>query len=227
MKELSKEEKQEKIAKNVARIIDEDTSLTFINLGVGIPTMVSNYVSRSDIYLMAENGMLGVGPIATGDDINPDLINAGRQPVLETKGCSYMDSAEGFGMIRGGHIDATVLGALEVDQNADVANWIVPSGKQLGVGGAMDLVGGARKVIIAMTHTSKTGPKLVKRCSLPLTAKSSASIVVTEYAVFFFENGKVTLKKIASDITTEELARITDIEYVVSEQLGTMVNNRS
>ncbi len=222
MKELSKEEKQEKIAKNVARIIDEDTSLTFINLGVGIPTMVSNYVSRSDIYLMAENGMLGVGPIATGDDINPDLINAGRQPVLETKGCSYMDSAEGFGMIRGGHIDATVLGALEVDQNADVANWIVPSGKQLGVGGAMDLVGGARKVIIAMTHTSKTGPKLVKRCSLPLTAKSSASIVVTEYAVFFFENGKVTLKKIASDITTEELARITDIEYVVSEQLGTM-----
>ncbi len=166
--------------------------------------------------------MLGVGPIATGDDINPDLINAGRQPVLETKGCSYMDSAEGFGMIRGGHIDATVLGALEVDQNADVANWIVPSGKQLGVGGAMDLVGGARKVIIAMTHTSKTGPKLVKRCSLPLTAKSSASIVVTEYAVFFFENGKVTLKKIASDITTEELARITDIEYVVSEQLGTM-----
>ncbi|HBR07565.1 MAG TPA: succinyl-CoA--3-ketoacid-CoA transferase [Clostridiales bacterium] len=222
MKELSKEEKQERIAKNVARIIDEDTSLTFINLGVGIPTMVSNYVSRSDIYLMAENGMLGVGPIATGDDINPDLINAGRQPVLETKGCSYMDSAEGFGMIRGGHIDATVLGALEVDQNADVANWIVPSGKQLGVGGAMDLVGGARKVIIAMTHTSKTGPKLVKRCSLPLTAKSSASIVVTEYAVFFFENGKVTLKKIASDITTEELARITDIEYVVSEQLGTM-----
>ena len=222
MKELSKEEKQEKIAKNVARIIDEDTSLTFINLGVGIPTMGSNYVSRSDIYLMAENGMLGVGPIATGDDINPDLINAGRQPVLETKGCSYMDSAEGFGMIRGGHIDATVLGALEVDQNADVANWIVPSGKQLGVGGAMDLVGGARKVIIAMTHTSKTGPKLVKRCSLPLTAKSSASIVVTEYAVFFFENGKVTLKKIASDITTEELARITDIEYVVSEQLGTM-----
>ena len=156
MKELSKEEKQERIAKNVARIIDEDTSLTFINLGVGIPTMVSNYVSRSDIYLMAENGMLGVGPIATGDDINPDLINAGRQPVLETKGCSYMDSAEGFGMIRGGHIDATVLGALEVDQNADVANWIVPSGKQLGVGGAMDLVGGARKVIIAMTHTLPT-----------------------------------------------------------------------
>ena len=157
MMALSKEEKQNRIARNTAALIDADESLSVINLGVGIPTMVSNYVSREGIYLMAENGMLGVGPIAEGDEIEPDLINAGRQPVLETKGCSYMDSAEAFGMIRGGHVDATVLGAFEADQNADVANWIIPGGKQLGVGGAMDLVSGARKVIIAMTHTSETG----------------------------------------------------------------------
>lgn len=195
MKELSKEEKQARIAKNVAAIIDEDSSLSFINLGVGIPTMVSNYVTRQDVYLMAENGMLGVGRIATGDEIHPDLINAGRQPVCETPGCAYMDSVDAFGMIRGGHIDATVLGAFEVDQCADVANWIIPGGRQLGVGGAMDLVSGARKV----------------------------SMVVTEYAVFTFSGGKVTLEKVAPEITLDELAGITDIEYTVSDTLKSMV----
>lgn len=223
MKELSKEEKQARIAKNVAAIIDEDSSLSFINLGVGIPTMVSNYVTRQDVYLMAENGMLGVGRIATGDEIHPDLINAGRQPVCETPGCAYMDSVDAFGMIRGGHIDATVLGAFEVDQCADVANWIIPGGRQLGVGGAMDLVSGARKVIIAMTHTSKTGAKLVERCSLPLTAKGKVSMVVTECAVFTFSGGKVTLEKVAPEITLDELAGITDIEYTVSDTLKSMV----
>ena len=195
MKDLSKEEKQARIAKNVAAIIDEDSSLSFINLGVGIPTMVSNYVTRQDVYLMAENGMLGVGRIATGDEIHPDLINAGRQPVCETPGCAYMDSVDAFGMIRGGHIDATVLGAFEVDQCADVANWIIPGGRQLGVGGAMDLVSGARKV----------------------------SMVVTEYAVFTFSGGKVTLEKVAPEITLDELAGITDIEYTVSDTLKSMV----
>ena len=223
MKELSKEEKQARIAKNVAAIIDEDASLTFINLGVGIPTMVSNYVTRPDVYLMAENGMLGVGHIATGDEIHPDLINAGRQPVCETAGCSYMDSAEAFGMIRGGHIDATVLGAFEVDQSADVANWIIPGGKQLGVGGAMVLVSGARMVIIAMTHTSMTGPKLVRNCSLPLTAKGKVSMVVTEYAVFSFKDGGITLERIAPEITLHELKSITDVEHAVSDNLKSMV----
>lgn len=223
MKALSKEEKQSRIARNVAVLIDEDTYLSVINLGVGIPTMVSNYVTREGIYLMAENGMLGVGPIASGDDIDPDLINAGRQPVLETKGCCFMDSASAFGMIRGGHVDATVLGAFEVDQNADVANWIIPGGKQLGVGGAMDLVCGARKVIIAMTHTSKTGSKLVKKCSLPLTSAGSVNVVVTEYAVFSFDCGAVILSKLAPDITLEELDSVTDLDYTVSENLTAMV----
>lgn len=220
---LSKEEKQNRIARNTAALIDADESLSVINLGVGIPTMVSNYVSREGIYLMAENGMLGVGPIAEGDEIEPDLINAGRQPVLETKGCSYMDSAKAFGMIRGGHVDATVLGAFEVDQNADVANWIIPGGKQLGVGGAMDLVSGARKVIIAMTHTSKTGSKLVKKCSLPLTASGRVDAVVTEYAVFAFRGGEVVLEKLAPDIDEDELRAITELDYAVSPQLEPML----
>ena len=223
MGEFTKEEKQERIAKNVAAVIDADETMSFVNLGVGIPTLVANYIKRPDVYVMAENGMLGVGAVAPAELAHPDLINAGRQSVLETPGCSYTDSASAFGMIRSGYIDATVLGAFEVDQAADVANWIIPGGKQLGVGGAMDLVSGAKKVIIAMTHTSKTGAKLVKKCTLPLTAKGAVSIVVTEYAVFFCENGAWELKKLAEGVTLEELASVTDIEYSVSADLAAMV----
>lgn len=223
MKELTKEEKQVRIAKNVAAIIDQDESYSVINLGVGIPTMVAEYLTRKNVYVMAENGILGAGHVATGDEIHPDLINAGRQPIVEALGCSYCDSAEAFGMIRGGHINATVLGAFEVDENADVANWIIPGGKQLGVGGAMDLVSGAKRVIIAMTHTSKTGTKLVRKCSLPVTSKGTVSIVVTEYAVFAFEDGKLVLKKIAPEISQEELKTITDIPFSVSADLVEMV----
>lgn len=223
MIELSKEEKQVRIAKNVAALIDEDSRYNVINLGVGIPTMVSNYVTREGVYLMAENGMLGVGPIADAEHAHPDLINAGRQSVLETKGCWYTDSATAFGLIRGGHIDATVLGAFEVDQDGDVANWIIPGGKQLGVGGAMDLVSGAKKVIIAMTHTSKTGSKLVKKCTLPLTAKGKVKTVVTEYGVFEFENGSITLTKLAPEISLEEIRSITELDYQVSDSLRQMV----
>lgn len=220
--ELSKEQKQARIAKNVAALIDADQSLSVINLGVGIPTQVADYITRGDVYLQAENGMLGVGPLAGEGEAHPDLINAGRQPVLETKGCSYCDSSMGFGMIRGGHIDATVLGAFEVDENGGLANWIIPGGKQLGVGGAMDLVSGAKRVIIAMTHTSKTGSKLVKKCSLPVTAKGKVSIVVTEYAVFFYENGRYILQKIAPEITVEELKAITGVSFVCGDSVAAM-----
>ncbi|MBR2591828.1 MAG: succinyl-CoA--3-ketoacid-CoA transferase [Oscillospiraceae bacterium] len=222
MKEFSKEEKQERIAKNVAALINEDPYYTFVNLGVGIPTLVANYISRDDVYILAENGMLGVGPVTTPEHAHPDLINAGRQPVLETRGCCYMDSVMAFGMIRGGHIDATVLGAFEVAQNGDVANWIIPGGKQLGVGGAMDLVSGAKRVIIAMTHTSKTGPKLVRKCSLPLTARGKAAYVVTEYGVFAFDAGRITLIKLAPEITLDEIRSVTDVDYEVSESLRSM-----
>ncbi len=223
MKAFTKEEKQERIAKNVAALINEDPFYTYVNLGVGIPTLVANYITRDDVYILAENGMLGVGPVTSQENAHPDLINAGRQPVLETAGCCFMDSAMAFGMIRGGHIDATVLGAFEVDQHGDVANWIIPGGKQLGVGGAMDLVSGARRVIIAMTHTSKTGPKLIRECTLPLTAKNKVDYVVTEYGVFAFQNGQITLIKLAPEISLEEIREITGLEYRVSDKLRPMV----
>ena len=220
---LSKDEQKVRIAKNVAAIFDADESYSYINLGVGIPTMVADYVTREGVFLMAENGMLGVGPVADEAHAHPDLINAGRQNVLETAGCAYFDSVDAFAMIRGGHIDATVLGAFEVDQHGNVANWIIPGGKQLGVGGAMDLVSGANRVIIAMTHTSKTGSKLVKNCTLPLTARGKVNAVVTEYGVFVFENGKITLTKIAPEISLDELKGITDLDYEVAENLAQMV----
>lgn len=223
MKEMTKEEKQARIAKNVAALIDADPSYSVINLGVGIPTQVGDYLQRKDVYVLAENGILGAGHVAVGDEIHPDLINAGRQPITEQDGCCYCDSATAFGLIRGGHINATVLGAFEVDENADVANWIIPGGKQLGVGGAMDLVSGAERVIIAMTHMSKTGTKLVKKCSLPVTSKGTVSVVVTEYAVFFFEGGKLVLHKLAPELTLEELGAITDIPFTVADDLCEMV----
>lgn len=223
MRQLSKEEKQARIAKNVAAIIDGDEFYSVINLGVGIPTAAADYITREGVYILAENGMLGVGPAAPAGQAHPDLINASRQPVLETKGCFYCDSAMAFGMIRGGHVDATVLGAFEVDEGGDVANWIIPGGKQLGVGGAMDLVSGARRVIIAMTHTSKTGSKLVKSCTLPVTAKGKVDLVVTELGVFSFEDGGVVLKKIAPDATLEEVKAATGLGFTPSEHLEVMV----
>ena len=152
MLNLTKDEINARIAKNIAALFNEAEDITVINLGVGMPTQVSNYITNEKVFLQAENGMLGVGPIAVGDEIDSQLINAGRQPVKMTPGCSFFDSTTSFAMIRGGHINATVLGAFEVDQDANVANWIIPNGKMFGVGGAMDLVAGAKQVIIAMTH---------------------------------------------------------------------------
>jgi 3-oxoacid CoA-transferase B subunit len=180
-------------------------------------------VTNENVFIQAENGMLGVGPIAIGGEIHPQLINAGRQPVTETLGCSYMDSCASFGMIRKGIVDATVLGAFEVDQNANVSNWIIPGGKQLGVGGAMDLVSGAKMVIIAMSHTNKGQPKLVKRCSFPITGIGEVDIVVTELAVFSFKDAKITLKKIAPEIGIDYLKTVTEIEFEVDHELENML----
>ncbi|MBQ8091907.1 MAG: 3-oxoacid CoA-transferase subunit B [Pyramidobacter sp.] len=195
----------------------------YVNLGVGIPTMVGDYVGDSKIYLMAENGMLGVGPAAKPEEEDPERINASRTKVLETNGCSYFDSATAFGMIRGGHVDATVLGAFEVSQDGDIANWIIPNGKQMGVGGAMDLVAGARLVYVAMQHVSKKGaPKLIEKCKLPLTAIGEVDVIVTEYALFRFKNRKMILEEIAPEITLEELKSVTPANYEVSPDLKVM-----
>lgn len=215
---IPEQQAKERIAATIARYFDERArqGQLFINLGVGIPTMVANYVTSPHIFIQAENGMLGVGCAAAEEHMDHDLINAGRTCVTETPGCSYFDSATSFGMIRGGHVDATVIGAFEVDQHANIANWIIPNGKQLGVGGAMDLVSGAKQVLIAMQHTSKSGrPKLVKQCALPITGIGEADMVVTEYAVFVFDEGRLLLKEISPDITLEELRTITEADFDV------------
>ena len=213
-----------RIAKRIAReFIEQDRTLV-INLGVGIPTMVANYIHGEKIFIQAENGILGVGPLAEGDKIDRQLINAGRQPVTETPGCSYFDSATSFGMIRGGHVDATVIGAFEVDQQGNIANWIIPNGKQLGVGGAMDLVTGAKHVIVGMQHTTKDGkPKLVKQCSLPITGFGEVDIVVTELGVFYFEGGRLLLKEVAPEVTLGALGALTEAEFDVIQGLRTMI----
>jgi 3-oxoacid CoA-transferase B subunit len=216
MQIMTEQQAKERIASTIARHFDgkAEKGRLFINLGVGIPTMVANYVTSPNIFVQAENGMLGVGCAAPEGQMDHDLINAGRTCVTETPGCVYLDSAASFGMIRGGHVDATVIGAFEVDQKGNIANWIIPNGKQLGVGGAMDLVTGAREVVIAMQHTSKNGKsKLVKECTLPITGIGEADMVVTEYAVFVFDKGRLVLKERAPEITLEELRSITDADF--------------
>jgi 3-oxoacid CoA-transferase B subunit len=216
MQIMTEQQAKERIASTIARHFDgqAEKGRLFINLGVGIPTMVANYVTSPNIFVQAENGMLGVGCAAPEGQMDHDLINAGRTCVMETPGCVYLDSAASFGMIRGGHVDATVIGAFEVDQKGNIANWIIPNGKQLGVGGAMDLVTGAREVVIAMQHTSKNGKsKLVRECTLPITGIGEADMVVTEYAVFVFDKGRLVLKERAPEITLEELRSITDADF--------------
>jgi Acyl CoA:acetate/3-ketoacid CoA transferase, beta subunit len=208
-----------RIAKNIATLFNDAGEVTFLNLGVGIPTQVANYITSDKVFIQAENGMLGVGAIAVGEEIHPQLINAGRQPVKQTPGCAFFDSAESFAMIRGGHIDATVLGAFQVDQDGNVANWIIPGGKMLGVGGAMDLVAGAQKVVIAMLHTNKGTPKLVKRCSLPVTGYGEVDVVVTELAMFFFEKGRILLKAIAPEADVEYIRTVTELAFEVADDL--------
>jgi len=220
---LSKEAAAIRIAKNVAHLFNDVQETFVLNLGVGIPTQVSNYVDNDNIYIHAENGMIGVGKLAKNGEGHPKLINASRQPIMETLGCAYIDSCMAFGMIRGGRVDATVLGAFEVDEKANVANWIIPNGKQLGVGGAMDLVVGANTVVIALIHTNKGKPKLIKTCTLPVTGYGEVDIIVTEMAVFFYEEGRFILKKIAPDVTVDEINAVTEFPYDVAANLETML----
>ncbi|MDY2984988.1 MAG: 3-oxoacid CoA-transferase subunit B [Synergistes jonesii] len=219
---FTEEDAKARIAKYIAEEFDEMSCGRdlFINLGVGIPTMVADYITSKRVFLQAENGMLGVGPVADEAHIDPLLINASRVKVTETKGCSYMNSADSFGMIRGGHVDATVIGAFEVDEEGNVANWIIPNGKMLGVGGAMDLVSGAKKVYIAMQHLSKKGKsKIVKKCALPITGYGAADVIVTEYAVFKFKNGQMVLTAKAKEISFDELKSITEAKYVLAQNI--------
>lgn len=223
MKPLAEEVAKKRIAWRIAQEFNKTESPLFINLGVGIPTMVADYITNKQVFLQAENGMLGLGPAASEEKKDRMLINAGRIPITETPGCSFFDSCTSFGMIRGGHVDATVIGAFEVDGEGNVANWIIPNGKQLGVGGAMDLVAGARQVYISMTHCTKQGkPKIIETCTLPITGYGEVDFVVTELAFFRFEKGRLLLEEIAPEVTLEELKTMTLAPFSRSKNFRVM-----
>jgi acetate CoA/acetoacetate CoA-transferase beta subunit len=208
------------IAKRIAR---ELRGGMLVNLGIGIPTLVANYVPEGvSIFFQSENGLIGTGPIPEEGMAHPTLTDAGGQPVSALPGASTFDSAMSFGLIRGGHLDMTVLGGLQVDAQGRLANWMIPGKMVPGMGGAMDLVSGARRVFVAMQHTAKGKPKIVKECSLPLTSQRPVDLVVTELAVIAFPGDRATLVETAPGVTVEDVIANTEAELVVPEHVPQM-----